>query len=155
MTWRVASTVYNIWLSALWTSRRYRRALLVLGEELVFVRMDVRIDGEAGVALCTSNDNVLLFPLYDLATSMDVAPFPYDWDDLLALYEDSVEVIKLNSHFVLILCILWNDMECDWSRWSIHSTVPFAIVDPFPNRIRWSPSVVRSSRSDALVFYNA
>ena len=34
-------------------------------------------------------------------------------------------------------------------------TIPLAIIDPFLKRIRWSPATVRSSRSDALVLYNA
>ena len=34
-------------------------------------------------------------------------------------------------------------------------TIPLVIIDPFLKRIRWSPVTVRSSRSDALVLYNA
>ena len=50
-----------------------------------------------------------------------MALFAYDRDNLLALYEDILQVVKLDSHSVHILDavqerrILRDNVECDWS----------------------------------------
>jgi len=50
-----------------------------------------------------------------------MALFTYDKDNLLALYEDILQVVKLDSYSVHILDtvqerrILRDNVECDWS----------------------------------------